>query len=220
MYRRNGQIVSEARRRTSSTIPTGGQPATWSMRAAANPQIACDFEAVLLAIAAHGLRQPLQILQSIHERLGIDHRTNSELRLLERGQGAADRPTEQLNELVGASSSMGRAKAMNFSPVRVDRYWGRRAVTAKKTRRETESIPLAPTSVSIMSNSLRLGTVHGKLVSNAVKYTRRGEDSPRVPSFRATHSTVSPTSTSGAAPMPASSRRSRMPRSSCGGSAS
>lgn len=81
MYCRNGQIMSEARSgsssiiptarsRTSSTVPTGGRLATWSMTAAANPQIASEVEAVLLAVAAHDLRPPLRILQSVHERLG------------------------------------------------------------------------------------------------------------------------------------------------------
>ncbi len=45
---RNGQIGPEARSGTSSTIPTAWQSAIWSMTAVANPQTACNFEAVRL----------------------------------------------------------------------------------------------------------------------------------------------------------------------------
>ena len=31
---------------------------------------ACEFETVLLAMAGHDLRQPLQILQYVHDRFG------------------------------------------------------------------------------------------------------------------------------------------------------
>jgi hypothetical protein len=38
-----------------------------------------DFESVLLAIAGHDLRQPLQIVQSAYELLGMGLRTSAEL---------------------------------------------------------------------------------------------------------------------------------------------
>jgi hypothetical protein len=41
-----------------------------------------DFESVLLAIAGHDLRQPLQIVQSAYELLGMGLRTSAELKHL------------------------------------------------------------------------------------------------------------------------------------------
>ena len=52
----------------SGVVP---QPTTWSMTATADPLQAHNFETLLLAIAGHDLRQPLQILQSANELLGL-----------------------------------------------------------------------------------------------------------------------------------------------------
>jgi two-component system phosphate regulon sensor histidine kinase PhoR len=45
--------------------------------AKAVPQEPSDFESVLLAIAGHDLRQPLQVIQSAHEFLGLGIRAPS-----------------------------------------------------------------------------------------------------------------------------------------------
>lgn len=57
----------------SGVVP---QPFTWSMTATADPHQAHNFETLLLAIAGHDLRQPLQILQSANELLRLGPRTN------------------------------------------------------------------------------------------------------------------------------------------------
>jgi hypothetical protein len=41
----------------------GAPPVIWSMTAAARPQKVSNFEAVLLAIAGHDFRQPLQVFR-------------------------------------------------------------------------------------------------------------------------------------------------------------
>src|ERR1700720_4213305 len=81
-------------------IPT--RPITWSMTAKAKPHKPSEFESVLLAIAGHDLRQPLQVLQNAREFLGRGVRTRSELRLLRLVQSAIDRLRDQLDELVAA----------------------------------------------------------------------------------------------------------------------
>jgi two-component system phosphate regulon sensor histidine kinase PhoR len=53
------------------------QPITLEIAGKVDPQRTTDFQAVLLAMAGHDLRQPLQIIQSTHERLGIGIRTKS-----------------------------------------------------------------------------------------------------------------------------------------------
>src|SRR5580700_576242 len=48
-------------------MPT--RPMTWSMTAKAKPHKPSEFESVLLAIAGHDLRQPLQAIQLAHDFL-------------------------------------------------------------------------------------------------------------------------------------------------------
>src|SRR5262249_50422657 len=48
----------------------------------------CEFEATLLAMAGHDLRQPLQVLQNVQARLNDGLRTSAELRLLKMSQTA------------------------------------------------------------------------------------------------------------------------------------
>jgi len=78
-----------------------------------------EFESVLLAIAGHDLRQPLQVIQNAHEFLGRGVRTTSELRLLRLVQSAIDRLRDQLDELVAALQLRGHAKGVKLTPVRV-----------------------------------------------------------------------------------------------------
>src|ERR1700760_1293383 len=58
-----------------------------------------NFEAALLSIAAHDLRQPLQALQSTHDLLKLTARTPPEQELLQTGQNAIDRLKEQIQQL-------------------------------------------------------------------------------------------------------------------------
>ncbi len=67
----------------------------------AGPQLS-EFESVLLAIAGHDLRQPLQAIQGVHDLLGSGERTESELRLLSCGQAAIDGLRNQLDQLLDA----------------------------------------------------------------------------------------------------------------------
>jgi two-component system phosphate regulon sensor histidine kinase PhoR len=78
---------------------------TWSMTAKAKPHKPSEFESVLLAIAGHDLKQPLQVLQYAREFLCRGVRTRSELRLLRLVQSAIDRLRDQLDELVAPFSS-------------------------------------------------------------------------------------------------------------------
>src|SRR5262249_46604867 len=80
----------------------------------------CEFEATLLAIAGHDLRQPLQILQNIHDLFGNGARTRSELYLLKMGQRAIHRLKEQLDGLVSALHLRERAGHIQLCPVAVE----------------------------------------------------------------------------------------------------
>jgi signal transduction histidine kinase len=80
---------------------------TWSMTAKSNPHEPFELESALLAKARHDLRQPLQVIQNVHDILGRGARTASELRLLRSGQSAIDQLKDQLDEVLAALGSSG-----------------------------------------------------------------------------------------------------------------
>src|ERR1700751_3248163 len=153
----------------------GAPPVTWSMTAAARPQKVTNFEAVLLAIAGHDLRLPLQIIQSAHERLGYGVRTSSELRCLRSGQIAIDRLKEQLEQLLTAMRVQETKRRLELAPVRIQQV-------LRQACRENEhaalskgiSIHSVSSDATVLSDGLLLGAALRNLVSNAVKYTELG----------------------------------------------
>jgi two-component system phosphate regulon sensor histidine kinase PhoR len=93
------------------------RPVTLRFAGRADPQRTTDFQAVLLAMAGHDLRQPLQIIQSSHDLLGIGVRTKSEQRLLQRGQHAINGVNGLLDQLLGAVRLYEHSKGAKLSPV-------------------------------------------------------------------------------------------------------
>jgi two-component system phosphate regulon sensor histidine kinase PhoR len=154
---------------------TPKQLTTWVMTAKANPQKASDFESVLLAIAGHDLRQPLQAIRYAHEFLGRSVRTKSELRLLRFIQRAVDRLSDQLDELVAALQLREQTKGMKLTPVLVGPLLQRVASESQVAALiKGISVRTVPTSATIESDALLLGAVLRNLLSNAVKYTEPG----------------------------------------------
>jgi signal transduction histidine kinase len=96
------------------------EPSTGSMMAIAKPHPVSNFESVLLAIAAHDLRQPLQVIQSAHDLLGLEHRTSFERRLLQSSQNAIDRLKDQLQQQQTALRLAEPGGGVKLRPVRVD----------------------------------------------------------------------------------------------------
>ncbi|VIO72956.1 Sensor protein SrrB [Bradyrhizobium ivorense] len=134
-----------------------------------------EFEATLLAIAGHDLRQPLQIIQGVRERLGDGLRTASEQALLELCQSAIDRLGEQLDQLLIALRLSERGGHVKLSAVNLE-------TSLRQVRREHEAaaqekglqIRVVSTRTWIKSDVLLLGAVLRNLVSNAIKYTEPG----------------------------------------------
>jgi two-component system, OmpR family, phosphate regulon sensor histidine kinase PhoR len=135
----------------------------------------CEFEATLLAIAGHDLRQPLQILQNVHDRFGNYFRTEAELRLLRIGQGAIHQLREQLDALVRALRVREGASQIELRPVAV-------GPILREICRENEwsalqkgiRLRLVATSTAVMSDEFLLGTAFRNLITNAIKYTEPG----------------------------------------------
>jgi two-component system, OmpR family, phosphate regulon sensor histidine kinase PhoR len=174
MSQTNGGHI-EAVVRSPSAKPTAEHPITWSMTPRALQQNSCEFDSALLAIAGHDLRQPLQIIQSAHELLGLGVRTKSELRLLRSDQSAIDRLTDQLNQLLLALRLRDRANEVELTSVPVEPLL-REACSENEDAALKKGIELrmVSTSASIQSDKVLLGTVLRNLVSNAVKYTPPG----------------------------------------------
>jgi two-component system phosphate regulon sensor histidine kinase PhoR len=148
------------------------QPVTLGMAGWADPQRTTDFQAVLLAMAGHDLRQPLQTIQSSHDLLGIGVRTKSEQRLLQTGQHAINCLNGLLDQLLGAVRLYEHSKEAKLSPVPLEPLF-RQACheNAEGALQKGIDIRVCPTGASVMSNAVLLSGILRNLVSNAIKYT-------------------------------------------------
>ncbi len=134
-----------------------------------------EFDSVLLAIAGHDLRQPLQVIQSAHEFLSLGVRTNSELRLLLCAQSAMGRLKEQVEQLLTALRIRERGEKVKLTPVRIGPLLQSACGENEEgALQKSISIRAVPTTASILSDALLLGGVLRNLVSNAVKQTQSG----------------------------------------------
>jgi two-component system, OmpR family, phosphate regulon sensor histidine kinase PhoR len=168
-------IGTEERNESFRATAGATRPVSWNMTASARPHRVSNFEAVLLAIAGHDLRQPLQVIQSAHELLGLGVRTSAELRSLRSGQNAIDRLKEQLEQILVALRVQESTRRLDLMPVRVHQI-------LRQAWRENEqaalsrgiSIHMVSSEVTILSDRLLLGAALRNLVSNAIKYTQPG----------------------------------------------
>jgi K+-sensing histidine kinase KdpD len=154
---------------------TGPAPHRYTWRATAQPKRASDFESILFAIAGHDLRQPLQIVQSANELLGMSMRTGPELRYLRSSQNAINRLTKQLTQLTTALRFREHSANLNLVPVRVEQVL-RQAYCENEEAALKKGITLrmVSTDTVIKSDILLIGAALRNLVSNAVNYTEPG----------------------------------------------
>jgi two-component system phosphate regulon sensor histidine kinase PhoR len=171
----NETIVAPSRSEKLFGSSRVAQPATWVMTAIPKPHKISDFEGVLLAIAGHDLRQPLQVIQSAHELLGLGIRTSSELRCLRSGQRAINRLKEQLEQILTALRVRECTGRLELTPVRVHQVL-RQAYRENHQAALSKgiSIHMVSSDATILSESLLLGAALRNLVSNAIKYTQPG----------------------------------------------
>jgi two-component system phosphate regulon sensor histidine kinase PhoR len=140
------------------------QPVTLGTAGAAEPQRTTDFQAVLLAMAGHDLRQPLQVIRSSHELLGTGVRTKSEQDVLRTGRHAIDR--------LGAARLHEHSNETKLSPVALEPLF-RQACCENEERAFQKGIDIrvCATGAYVMSNAVLLSGILRNLVSNAIKYT-------------------------------------------------
>jgi two-component system, OmpR family, phosphate regulon sensor histidine kinase PhoR len=153
-------------------MPSTGQPGALGMEGSIDPRRTTDFQSVLLAMAGHDLRQPLQIIQGSHDLLGLGVRTKSEQRLLQRGQFAINCLNGLLDELLGAVRLHEHEAQTPLSSVPLESLFRQvcreNAEAASQKRIE---IRVCPTATSVLSNPVLLNGVLRNLIGNAIKYT-------------------------------------------------
>jgi two-component system, OmpR family, phosphate regulon sensor histidine kinase PhoR len=133
------------------------------------------FQAVLLGMAGHDLRQPLQVIRGTYELLGSRARPKSEQVWLERGERAVSGLTEQLDRLLGALRLYEHTKTMETSSVALaPLLWRLRNEIEDAALRRGVKLRACATQAHVISNSVLRGGILRNLVSNAVKYTERG----------------------------------------------
>jgi signal transduction histidine kinase len=136
---------------------------------------ASDFQAALLGMAGHDLRQPLQVIQSAYEWLGSRIDASSERVRLERGERAIARLTEQLDRLVGALRLYEHTRNIQAHPVALGHVFDRIASeNAEAAADKGIDLSLSATSAMVVSNAVLLDSILRNLVRNAVKYTNSG----------------------------------------------
>lgn len=143
--------------------------------AALDLQRTSDFQAALLGMAGHDLRQPLQIIQSAYEWLGDRITSTSEKARLERGERAIAKLTEQLDRLVSALRLYEHTQRMEISPIALAPLFWRIANENESDACERGiKLRVHATRGLVMSNPVLLEGILRNLVRNAVKYTESG----------------------------------------------
>jgi two-component system, OmpR family, phosphate regulon sensor histidine kinase PhoR len=157
-------MVVERRIATASTLGLGDiNPSE------ANLQRASDFQAALLGMAGHDLRQPLQVIQSAYEWLGARVAASDKVRV-ERGERAIARLTEQLDRLVGALRLSEHTKSIGVAPLPLaPLFWRIRAENAEAAADKGVQLRVAGTTAAVMSHPVLLDGVLRNLVRNAIK---------------------------------------------------
>jgi len=144
---------------------SGGMPSSARAR---------SFQAILLGMAGHDLRQPLQVIQSTYDWL--ENRVGEmEKARLRRGQRAIARLVEHLDRLVGAMCLLERTSDIPVTPVTVMGVLQRVASDAEEAARAKGiQLCVCPTSSGVMSHTLLLEGIVRNLLDNAIKYTEPG----------------------------------------------
>jgi two-component system phosphate regulon sensor histidine kinase PhoR len=138
-------------------------------------QRASDFQATLLGMAGHDLRQPLQIIQSTYELLRTRTRTEREQAWLEHGQQAISGLTEQLDRLLDALRLYEYTKTMEISRVALaPLLWRLCHENEDAALLRGIEIRVCSTQAHVISNPVLLNSILRNLVSNAIKYTEPG----------------------------------------------
>jgi two-component system phosphate regulon sensor histidine kinase PhoR len=134
-----------------------------------------DFHAVLLGMAAHDLRQPLQVIQNTYEWLNGRFDAEADRMRLQRGERAVARLAEQLDRLAAALHLYQHTTTMELSPVPLAPLFDSvGAENVEFARQKGIELRVRPTRAAVLSNAVILDGIVRNLVRNAIKYTDSG----------------------------------------------
>jgi two-component system phosphate regulon sensor histidine kinase PhoR len=134
-----------------------------------------EFSEVLLAIAAHDLRQPLQLILSAFTWLERHNPAGRERQYVELGELAARRLSEQLDHLVDAVRLHERTRGVLLSPVELSPLLdGLGQESADRAQQSGLTFRICPTRAVVMSDATFLRSILSNLFRNAIKYTPKG----------------------------------------------
>jgi two-component system, OmpR family, phosphate regulon sensor histidine kinase PhoR len=133
------------------------------------------FQATLLGMAGHDLRQPLQVIQGTYQLLRARSSSKSEQIWLDRGEQAISRLTEQLDHLLGALQIHQVSQTLEILPIALAPLFSRLCNESEDAAlRRAIDIRMCSTKAYVASNPVLLGGILGNLVTNAIKYTEPG----------------------------------------------
>jgi two-component system phosphate regulon sensor histidine kinase PhoR len=136
---------------------------------------ASDFQAALLGMAGHDLRQPLQVIQGTCEFLRTHACSMAEQAWLDRGERAIGRLREQLDRLLGAVRLYECTKSLEMSSVALaPLFWRLCHENEDAALGRGIDMRVCATKANVVSNPVLLGGILRNLVTNAVKYTEPG----------------------------------------------
>lgn len=136
---------------------------------------AIDFLEVLLAMAGHDLRQPLQVILSAFHWLGGRLGTDSEREYVRRGETATRQLTGQLNRLVDALRLHQRASSMVPKPIHLGSLLVELCRDNGETARQKGiDLCVVRTRAVVLSDGVILEAILRNLIRNALGYTRPG----------------------------------------------
>jgi two-component system phosphate regulon sensor histidine kinase PhoR len=134
-----------------------------------------DFHSVLLAMAGHDLRQPLQTIMSSYDWLARRLTSSSEQEYLLRGRSAISSLTSQLDLLIEALRLHEHLANIEAVPVALAPMFAQLCRdNDEMAKRKGLTLRTQPTSAAVMSDTVLLEGILRNLIRNALKYTGAG----------------------------------------------